>query len=71
MLVIFNAWTVADIPNLNGLAHTTGILISISNPTGLVTSNMVAREAPKYMTALIDNASFSGSALGFIISYSV
>ncbi|KEF59821.1 uncharacterized protein A1O9_04669 [Exophiala aquamarina CBS 119918] len=72
MAVIFSAWTVANIPNLNARALTTGILLSISNATGLVTSNIfLSREAPKYMTALIVNTTFSALGMGFVVSYSL
>lgn len=72
MAVIFSAWTVANIPNLNARALTTGILLSISNSTGLITSNIfLSREAPKYLTALIVNTTFSAVGVAFILAYSM
>lgn len=70
MSVIFSAWTVANIPNLNARAFTTGVMLSIANCMGLVTSNVfLAKEAPRYMTALIVNGACSGLGLVFVLSY--
>lgn len=72
MSVIFSAWTIANIPNMNARALTTGTLIAIGSATGLISSNIfVTREAPRYMTALIINGTFSGVGFVLTISYSL
>lgn len=72
MSVIFSAWTVANIPNLNARAFTTGVLLACLNSMGLVTSNIFfAREAPRYKTALIVNMSFPCFGILFTVSYSL
>jgi hypothetical protein len=59
MSVIFSAWTMANIPNQNARALTTGFLLAVLNSMGLVASNIfLQREAPKYRTALIVNTAF-------------
>ncbi|KAJ9626829.1 hypothetical protein H2204_009845 [Knufia peltigerae] len=61
MSVIFSAWTVANIPDMNARALTTGTLFAIGSSTGLISSNIfVTSQAPRYMTALIINGTFSG-----------
>lgn len=72
MSVIFSAWTVANIPNLNARAFTTGTLLACLNSMGLVTSNIFfAREAPRYKTALIVNMSFPCVGILFTVGYSL
>jgi hypothetical protein len=72
MSVIFSAWTVANIPNLNARAFTTGVLLAYLNSMGLVTSNIFfAREAPRYKTALIVNMSFPCAGILFTVGYSL
>ncbi|KAK4968200.1 hypothetical protein LTR42_009483 [Elasticomyces elasticus] len=54
MSVIFSAWTVSNIPNLNARAFTTGVMLACLNSMGLVASNIfLTEEAPRYGTALI------------------
>lgn len=72
MSIIFSAWTVANIPNLNARAFTTGVLLACLNSMGLVASNIFfAREAPKYRTALIVNMAFPCTAIVFTVLYSL
>jgi len=72
MSVIFSAWTVANIPNLNARAFTTGVLLACLNSMGLVASNIFfAREAPRYKTALIVNMSFPCAGIVFTMTYSL
>ena len=72
MSVIFSAWTVANIPNLNARAFTTGFLLACLNSMGLVASNIFfPREAPKYKTALIVNMAFPCAAIVFTVGYSM
>lgn len=72
MSVIFSAWTVANIPNQNARALTTGILIACLNSMGLVASNIFfAREAPRYGTALIVNTAFPCAGVVFTVTYSM
>lgn len=72
MCVIFSAWTVANIPDMNARAFTTGVLLACLNSMGLVTSNIfLAREAPRYKTALIVNMSFPCAGVLFTLGYSL
>ena len=72
MSVIFSAWTVANIPNLNARAFTTGVLFACLNSMGLVASNIFfAREAPRYKTALIVNMAFPCAGIVFTVGYSM
>lgn len=72
MSIIFSAWTVANIPNLNARAFTTGVLLACLNSMGLVASNIFfEREAPKYRTALIVNMAFPCFAIVFTVAYSL
>lgn len=72
MSVILSAWTVANIPNLNARALTTGVLLACVNSMGLVASNIFfAREAPKYQTALIVNMAFPCAGIFLTVSYSL
>ncbi len=72
MSVIFSAWTVANISNLNARAFTTGALLACINSMGLVASNVFfAREAPRYKTALIVNMAFPCAAIVFTVTYSL
>ncbi|KAK6381593.1 hypothetical protein LTS17_004652 [Exophiala oligosperma] len=72
MSVIFSAWTVANIPNLNARAFTTGVLLACLNSMGLVASNIFfAREAPRYKTALIVNMAFPCAGIVFTVTYSL
>ncbi|KIW93611.1 uncharacterized protein Z519_06216 [Cladophialophora bantiana CBS 173.52] len=72
MSVIFSAGTVANIPNLNSRALTTGVLLACTNSIGLVASNIFfAREAPRYQTALIVNMAFPCAGILFTVSYSL
>ncbi|CEJ62628.1 hypothetical protein PMG11_11123 [Penicillium brasilianum] len=50
------AWTIANIPNLNARALTSGLFVSFGNCGGLLSSNVyLAREAPRYITSLTVN----------------
>lgn len=61
-----------NIPNLNARAMTNGIVISIGNCGGLVSSNLyLAGEAPRYLTSLCANISFQAVSVGIAISYTV
>lgn len=72
MSVIFSAWTVANIPNQNARAFTTGILLACLNSMGLVASNIFfAREAPRYGTALVVNMAFPCVAIVCTVAYSM
>jgi glucose-6-phosphate isomerase len=72
MSVIFSAWTVANIVNLNARAFSMGILISLANSAGLIASNIFfTDEAPRYMTAIIINAAFAGATIACILAYSM
>lgn len=71
MSVIFSAWTVSNIPNLNARAFTTGVMLACLNSMGLVASNIFfAREAPRYQTALIVNMAFPCVAIVITVLYS-
>jgi len=70
--VIFSAWTVSNIPNLNARAFTTGVLFALASSDGLIASNVFFNnEAPRYISALIVNAAFSGCCIVFTLSYSM
>lgn len=72
MSVIFSAWTVANIPNLNARAFTTGTMLACLNSMGLVVSNIFyAREAPRYQTALIVCMVFPCVGIVATVSYSL
>lgn len=72
MSVIFSAWTVANIPDMNARALTTGTLFAIGSSTGLISSNIfVTSQAPRYMTALIINGTFSGVGCILTVLYSL
>ncbi|KAL2418597.1 MFS-type transporter efuF [Exophiala dermatitidis] len=50
------AWAVANIPNLNARALTSGLIIACANCGGFLSSNIYLREeAPRYITALNTN----------------
>ncbi|KIM99928.1 hypothetical protein OIDMADRAFT_125871 [Oidiodendron maius Zn] len=72
MSVIFSAWVMDNITNLNARALTTGCLISIGNAAGLISSNIFFQnEAPRYISALIGNAVCAGVCMIFCIGYVV
>jgi uncharacterized membrane protein len=72
MSVIFSAWTVANIPNLNARAFTTGVLLACLNSDGLIVSNIFfVREAPRYQTALIVIIVFACTTIVFTLAYSL
>lgn len=72
MSVIFSAWTVANIPNLNARAFTTGTMLACLNSMGLVVSNIFyVREAPRYQTALIVCMAFPCVGILATVSYSL
>jgi hypothetical protein len=72
MSVIFSAWTVANIPDLNARALTTGVLLACLNSMGLVASNIFfAHEAPRYKTALIVNMAFPCAGIVSTVVYSL
>ncbi|CAM1507787.1 Fc.00g046350.m01.CDS01 [Cosmosporella sp. VM-42] len=72
MSVILSAWTVANIPNQNARALTTGVLFACINSMGLVASNIFfEREAPRYGTALIVNTAFPCAGVVFTVAYSM
>ncbi|KAJ5556233.1 retrograde regulation protein 2 [Penicillium frequentans] len=67
---IGSAWTIGNIPNLNARAMTNGILISIGNCGGLLSSNLyLAKEAPRYTTSLVANIVFQGVGIAIALSY--
>ena len=72
MSVILSAWTVANVPNQNARALTTGVLFACINSMGLVSSNIFfAREAPRYGTALKVNMAFPCVGVVFTLAYSM
>ncbi|KAK5725229.1 hypothetical protein LTR17_013098 [Elasticomyces elasticus] len=72
MSVIFSAWTVSNIPNLNARAFTTGVMLACLNSMGLVASNIfLTEEAPRYGTALIVNMAFPCVAIVVTAMYSL
>ncbi|KAJ5976436.1 retrograde regulation protein 2 [Penicillium waksmanii] len=67
-----SAWTVENIPNLNARAMTSGIVISIGNCGGLVSSNLyLAKEEPRYLTSLRANISFQAASIAIALSYTL
>ncbi|KAI3573525.1 retrograde regulation protein 2 [Fusarium oxysporum f. sp. albedinis] len=72
MSVIFSAWTVCNIPNLNARALTIGIIIPVGNAAGLLSSNIFfENEAPRYESALICNCVGAGLCMVSSAAYSI
>lgn len=66
------SWLVANIPNLNARALTSGVYIAAGNCGGLLSSNIYWQwEAPRYVTVLRTNIAMSCMLIGFSAAYGV
>ncbi|KAM5362082.1 hypothetical protein ACJZ2D_012749 [Fusarium nematophilum] len=66
------AWTVANIPNLNARALTSGMFVAIGNCGGFLSSNIYLKwEAPRYITALRTNIGMCAISISATTAYAL